>query len=380
VTRRRRTGHDRNALLWTGACFVAMQLGLALAIEWRLPILRDPEYAVKAERLRARVTGKAEPPFTVVMLGSSRTYHALDAGRVEAPLAAALGRPVVVFNFGITGAGPTSHLVNLNRLLAEGVHPDLLLIEVLPSHLDAIGQVIEVGRLPADRLWYRDLAVVAPYAGLFPHHRAEWWCAFAVPWYAHRFVILSRTQPLWLPNALKDGLRPVDDSGWTGGSTLIRPTAQRVREGVELAYQEYASVLRAFHLATGPDQPLEALLRVCRREGIAAGLVLLPEGTAFRSWYPAPVWTQIEAYLDELSRRYAVPLIDTRTWLPDTAFYDSHHMLLPGAEAFTERFGREVVEPLARSVLQSRGHPSDLRNEPHAAAEEAVRAVAPGTE
>ena len=32
--------------------------------------------------------------------------------------------------------------------------------------------------------------------------------------------------------------------------------------------------------------------------------------------------------------------------LPDDAFNDGHHMLARGAEAFTDRLGREVVAPI----------------------------------
>src|SRR4051794_38213899 len=113
--------HHRNTLVWTAACFFALQLGLAVLIEWRLPVLRDPDYGIRVERLRARVTRAATRPFTVGMVGSSRASQAFDAGRLEAPLAAALERPAVVFNFGIRGAGTFTHFINLNRLLAKGV-------------------------------------------------------------------------------------------------------------------------------------------------------------------------------------------------------------------------------------------------------------------
>ena len=51
---------------------------------------------------------------------------------VERELEDVLGRPVVVFNFGLWGAGPGTSLLTLHRLLAEGTRPDLVLIEVLP--------------------------------------------------------------------------------------------------------------------------------------------------------------------------------------------------------------------------------------------------------
>src|SRR4051794_14882990 len=104
----------RGALLWGLAAFAALQFGLAAAIEGWLPQLRDPYFAYRAARLAPRVAGPHRP-FTILVLGSSRVQDGLVAGDLEVPLARRLGRPVVVFNFGIPGAGPITHLLNLKR-------------------------------------------------------------------------------------------------------------------------------------------------------------------------------------------------------------------------------------------------------------------------
>jgi hypothetical protein len=71
-------------------------------------------------------------------------------------------------------------------------------------------------------------------------------------------------------------------------------------------------------------------------------LVLMPEGSEFRSWYPPSELPQIESFLGALQREYQVPLVDARTWIADDDFADSHHLLLPGAAQFTKRLGQEV--------------------------------------
>src|SRR5438445_5917624 len=120
----------RAAVLWGLAGFVALQAGVELAMDHWLPQLRDPEYGAKLERLRSKL---AETPraFTIVMLGSSRTQSGLRAGQLERQLTRDLHCPVVVSNFGISGAGPFSELLHLRRLLGQRVRPNLLLIEVL---------------------------------------------------------------------------------------------------------------------------------------------------------------------------------------------------------------------------------------------------------
>src|SRR5690242_12739591 len=89
------------ALGAAAACFLAGQLALGLAVERWLPGVRDPEYAAKVERLRAR---RAEAPGRplVLVLGSSRVQMGLRAGTVAAEGG---GRPALVFNFGTSGTG-----------------------------------------------------------------------------------------------------------------------------------------------------------------------------------------------------------------------------------------------------------------------------------
>src|ERR1700756_4547011 len=103
--RHSRSRSARTALGWCLAFFVGAQVGLALAAERWIPELRDPEYGVRLRGLRQRLDA-GPPPFTVVMLGSSRTTTGLVASRLESSLQREVARPVVAYNFGVTGAGP----------------------------------------------------------------------------------------------------------------------------------------------------------------------------------------------------------------------------------------------------------------------------------
>jgi hypothetical protein len=213
-----------------------LQLGLALAIERWLPELRDPEYGYRLRRLAPRTRPGAGRPFTVVMLGSSRTTWGFKAGRLEHTLAQSLGRPVVVFNFGVTGAGPLLHLLNLRRLLADGVRPDLVLVEILPPLLAGQYPDHELARLAVTRLWLRDLRLLERYGARGTGLRAAWWQAWPVPWYAHRFAILSRLAPACLPYQVRmDWAYRIDKSGWVE-SPVKRSDPDRRREGVARAY------------------------------------------------------------------------------------------------------------------------------------------------
>src|SRR3954447_16182639 len=108
----------RSDVLWTLGGFVGLQIVLAVVIGCWLPMLRDPAYVHAAKALRKRTTAP-ECPLTVVMFGGSHTQNGLRAREIEERLSEQTGRPVALFNFGIAGAGPLTHLVNLKRLCGE---------------------------------------------------------------------------------------------------------------------------------------------------------------------------------------------------------------------------------------------------------------------
>jgi hypothetical protein len=185
----------RAALLWGFAAFVALQAGLSVVIERGLPELRDPWYADKAARLRRRARDASVRPLTVVVLGSSRTAYGLRASEMEPGLSRATGRPTVLFNFGMVGAGPLVELVVLRRLLAEGVRPDLLLVEVLPPLFNRRAAACDLAQLPAERLWGRELSLITRYGAPRRELRRSWLVACVLPWYAHRRFVPAKRRP-----------------------------------------------------------------------------------------------------------------------------------------------------------------------------------------
>src|SRR6185437_5701188 len=125
---RRLTRCSRSDVLWSLALFVAGQLGLAIAIEYKLTGLRDPRYACRAEQLIRRATGASPQTLTVVVLGSSRVQDGLNSSDLESRLSRRLDSPLVLYNFGIPAAGPVANLLHFERLSGAGVKPDLLIV------------------------------------------------------------------------------------------------------------------------------------------------------------------------------------------------------------------------------------------------------------
>jgi hypothetical protein len=348
MTPQPRSHQARSALLWGLASFVALQLGLTLGMESWLRVLRDPYYGFKFARLQRRAHEvHAAGGTVVVMVGSSRVYDGLRGSLAETALAGELGRPVALFNFGIPGDGPLHELLNVERLLADGVRPDLLLVEVLPSYLGAEAE-IQFNIAPAERLGLRDrtwLRHVGVSARRFKRYN---WTCWALPWYAHRYEMISVLLPRFLPRFLRqDWARRCDEAGWAPPVYDLSPEARR--RALDVALGGYGHDLGHFRLGNSFSPALRRLLERCREEAIPSALLLMPESPLFHRVYGPGAFEQVEGFLNGLAEEQGVPVITARDWVLDEECYlDGHHLLPDGAAIFTTRLARDAVLPLLR--------------------------------
>jgi hypothetical protein len=338
--RRNLASVGRAVLAWSLAFYVSFQLALVVVTDRWQPALRDPEYGCKFERLRARLT-KEPGRELLVILGSSRAGYGFRPEAIPA-WRAPTGEPLTVFNCALTGSGPIMELLCLRRLLAAGIHPDRVLIEVLPPILHQEGTWAELNWLSINRLGWDDMRLVHRYADQPQWFCFDWWRAQIAPWFTQRFCIMSRFAPGWLHwRTRQDIWLGLDSSGWMIYPQTVLDAAERQR-ALEFARRQYAPALDHFRITPIADRALRELLALCRQQNIATTLLVMPEGPEFRSWYAPAARAEIDTYLSRLSRDYDIPLIDARSWLPDTAFFDSHHLHPDGATAFTQRFERAV--------------------------------------
>jgi hypothetical protein len=311
------------------------------------PELCDPEYGYKWSRLRSRLAGEPDRP-VLVAIGSSRLNLGLRPEVLRKRGNTADQGPVV-FNFALNGAGPLLELLCLNRLLVDGVRPDYLIIEIHPALLHREEGWTEDELLNSERLRTVDLPVLRRLSS-HPWLQLGNWCLTRLtPCYTHRIGIVTRYAHNLLP--LEDrphDWRRMDCSGWKPyPREAVNPV--RYRQGVEHARREYAGPLCHFHISTGPDRALREMLAISRRRNIRALLLLMPEGSEFRSWYPPGSRSLIVRYLAALSLEYGVAIIDARKWMADRYFFDSHHLLPRGATQFTQRLGEQVLGPFLRN-------------------------------
>ncbi|HEY1375973.1 MAG TPA: hypothetical protein VGF55_04230 [Gemmataceae bacterium] len=325
----------RRAVLATAAVFAMTQMVLAVAEETVRPDLRDPSFGTRLIRLRQRVRERPGAPL-VVAVGSSR----VELGFRPDALGPSPDGPIV-FNFGQPAAGPVREWLVLRRLWDDGIRPARVLVEVMPPALAAGGPID--GALSASRLGWGDVADLAPESDHPWIMCGEWLAARLVPVCSGRFCLVSRVAPLMLPVA--DRL----DYVWNGldadGACELPAavaTPEGRRHGLAVAAAEYRDRLSEFTIAPVPDRFLRRILDDCRRQDAPAALLLMPEGEAFRQWYPPGAGERLDAYVRGLADEFGVPVIDARRWMRDEDFWDGHHLLPGGAAAFSRRLALEA--------------------------------------
>lgn len=337
----RRTGsrRARPALLWGLVSFGLIQLVLAVALEVWLDRGRDPEFTAKFDRLTALCQSHPDQPL-LLFLGSSRALMSFDAVQVQAVCA---GRSALCFNFGIKGAGPLMELISLRRLLAAGIRPQHLFLEVIPPVLNLAATAdhpLEEEWLPGCRLTLSELRATLPFHSTPRRLLRHWGKARGWPVAWHRqglrdyFLQEDKVATDW--HDPEPG--PMDTHGFQPYFTHGIET-DRQAWFQDMACKQYKTALGEYRLCTRSAATLTTLLDLCREHGLPVSLVLMPEGSGFRALYPPSMRQGIDAYLQSLG----VEIIDARAWLDDADFWDGHHQLPRGAARFTRRFQEEVL-------------------------------------
>ncbi len=325
--RGRRAAHARKAVAWLLATLTVLNVGLALLLDQSGPALRDPEYHAIANALRAKRVETPAAKLTLV-LGSSRVALGLDAGRLSTP-------STTVFNFGMPGAGPYMMNIYWDRLTAEGIRPDSAVIELMHPFYNAAHRQLDVGFLDSSRLSFSEAKGLIDdgYPAAGPLRRLG--IARVFPGTRHG-LDLAEHLGLEALTARRDKERveyKADDFGYR---PRFYPPEGREKLRT-LAHGQYNPFYPTFKPNPVPINRLRDLIRKMQAGGVNVTLLLTPEGSEFRSLMSPEMATAINEFVAGMVAEFAVKVIDARDWLPDEAFYDQHHLLPDGGQAFAER-------------------------------------------
>lgn len=340
-------------MLYALICFAGLQLALFAAVETALPELRDPLYGRKFHQLQRCFDGAPPGAMRVLLMGSSRTFNGIDAASFERKLQAAFGKPAVVYNFGLSAAGPLTELIVLNRLMTAGVKAELVMIEIFPAMLADRYPLLEADPLDASRLWSGDLALLGRCTTDAGRLTRGWVLGSLAPWHTHRYAIVGQISSRWLPpEGWGTGLSNFDPRGWQGLDEQLCAAHDSV--ALEVARLKYAGVLGDFKFGPGAEAALE-IVRLCQRHATPCALVLMPEGSDFSSWYSPGARRKVDQFIQQTSHDYRVPVIDARQWMAESQFFDSHHLLSSSARTFSERLAGDTARLIEDSGVATAG-------------------------
>jgi hypothetical protein len=347
--RHRTVSRPRAILCGAAALFAAAQVALGVFLTHICPQVRDPEYGSLYNALQARLAEWPGRPL-VLILGSSRSANIFRPVPPRGGTGA--GPDPLLFNFATLYTGPVRQLQMFHRLLARGVRPRWVVAELWTPFLTQRMGFAEEPCIrdrdlqPADRVLVRGY-----FADPWPayHKLVE---GVLAPAFSHRSQLLAAYSPFLerpLPRPFGDwsdpALRAGEGFGWLPAPEP-RPSPEVWRATVTRYAASVREVLADFRISPVADAALRELLQTCARHGVHPAFVLLPEHSSVRACYLPAIQAQVGAYLNDLTRQFGVPVIDTRDWVADDDFLDSRHVLPHVAAPYTERFGRDILRPL----------------------------------
>ncbi len=234
----------------------------------------------------------------LIVLGTSRA----EQGFRPRLLPAWPGRHApLVFNLARGGSSPLLNLLTFRRLLADGIHPDGLLVEIFPPSLsgERSGVIIAKPTL-------RDFPLLRRYPVSWKTYA---FCLRdrALLWHKYRSGFLDQYAPSWLSEETCWGDRLWDIQGGEWLAINAGVSSQERRTLTSDASRRYFHTLQDFRIAPAADRPLRELLNDCRAQGIRVVLFLMPEASEFRAWYAPAAVEQLSAYLADLHARIRSP-------------------------------------------------------------------------
>jgi hypothetical protein len=355
----------RVTLLCGVLALIGIQIGLPMIAGSDNSAVRDPLYEIKLAKLRERLQEHPQRPL-ILVLGSSRPAAGIRPDLWQG--LAASDRTPMVFNFAMPGAGPRQQLIYLRRILAEGIHPAAVMIEILPALLNQADNSGEDYAIKTHGLQAEELASLADHDTPLRSSNSDPSSESPSYWSSLRLRVLRRFAPAWVETDVSSNATPEQFTlwGWRPFAEGVQvATAEERRRGFERARSEYAANLADWKVTPVADRAVRRMLEICRQEQMSAALYLMPEGTDYRAMYRPDVRAALNDYLAAMTQDCGVPVFDATECNADQDFWDGHHLLANGATRFTQRFCHEFLDDFAANLSEaprlSQGPANDRR-------------------
>jgi len=317
------------------------------------------EYGNKLIHLRAHLARKPKDQPFILALGSSLTAMELRPDTLTCCQPADPRGPLV-YNYAINGSTIVVQLIYLHRLLAEGIRPDWVLVEVHPQFFLDSEKVDprRIEHLSSIRVQWQDLSLFARYHPN-PHQlRQDWRSAQCWPWYLRRHMLQNWLVPSWISrkNRVEELWNHIDTWGWEWFPSYLSQVKPHFDQpaGAETILK-IMEEWQPLPINEDLHQAMREFLALCQREKIRVVLIRVPESSPFRNGYSSALTQRINRWYARLREETGVPIVNARDWLADPDFIDGLHVTPEGATHFTQRLESAVIQPLLTGTMPASG-------------------------
>ncbi len=367
----RNRSHRRKAkrvLLWAGAVFLLVQFLGTLLVDHLWPEVRFPSAADTVTKLR---TQERSPD--ILCLGSSRSGAAFRAGEVQTLTRLwSEDHSVEVFNASLPAGDLVTADYLMEQLLAAGVRPAVVVIEVSPETLARRNEWL--GLHARRQFTWSDVPRFFQDT-IYSGHGMRLLSARLVPLYVYRRQIWHKLYELveqldedpYSDCLFAGPLAPVPEhvlaadpaerSGVSWEHFMEKSRARMVGDPAartQLGLGAIRRWLRGYQVGGTAADSLERLIQRCRQREIEVVLVGVPLAAAHRELYTTEIEDQFQAYMRRVATTYRCCFLDYRSRLPDELFQDHHHLLHEGGLLFSRLLVQEALVPLWRGIKRAK--------------------------
>lgn len=329
-------------LLWFAGSLAALLVYWWVMADFVIKDFWDPQYALKAERLEERMKEYPGHPLWLVMGGSrveAGIRPQLLAGRMkekDAPL---------LFNFGLSGADIFRQMICLKRLINDGVKPQKVMVEIMGPLMALDESYFISGPSLLPRARNDEIAEYCSYSPEPAARRREWLWSRINPLSKYGMRVPHQTLSLRLiplPFMRRLDKHFYDQWGWVAMPAAPIPESE-YRRGFEIAKKTYGMEKVTRAVTPASERATREIIEACKKAGIEVYLLQMPENEDFQALCPAPIYAQLDSFLEKMRTEYGVRRINARSWIKGDAFTDGHHLNANGGEQFTLMLMQELA-------------------------------------
>jgi hypothetical protein len=333
MTYRPQPNRGRTTLLLMSALIVAGGVAAGILIDHVPMKIRFPQLAKVIDSLR-----QLDSPKKVLFFGSSRTGNAVSTEAVTEVLRKSkVADGVAVFNAFIAAGDPVVMEFETEKLLAAGVRPSMVVIEILPEALSR------------RNLWLnyhlgRQFRWPEVWKSLPDAYLAGTISLVIATRFNAVYTFRSEFQQ-WALDALK--LR-FESSNFNEGNTRKRRNRAEPAD-VEVLQKGEAlgrKNVRGYEIGGLNGRALIRMVERYSKLGTTIVFIAPPVSSPYRMAYKSPVNAAYLDYMQRLGKSYGTHFFDYRDRLADHQFWTPYYPTTDGKLHFSRLLAEEVLVPL----------------------------------